>query len=355
MLNDLLNLSTMYIRKNNEMSKNKYGIQIPDSKDAYARLVPITDAAQSGELKPWSPAVVELLASYGIRVQRLKDDKAQATVSFPTSIKDHRSMAIGFRYVKSDSRFAEDLFVFVEDVGLTCYYRGAQEKALPEYAGSHHAKIELSEFLPDIQRDIADMRQQLSDIKATSGVELITDEMHRQAMQDVKDEFNDKVRSFSGIHGSSASAVRQYSIAVQKEATKKRRALMAKKALSDRVYQSPPPPEIGLIINARASDSRFDVQLVNNSNQALVAESIWINDTGTQLNQQFTKLFPIEHVNSPEGIFDHELDNIIVVVRYRTLDGRHFELEQQGTQEHRVGDGRYNVIFPSPVTIRTLG
>ncbi len=132
--------------------------EIPDSQDAYSKLKPITDAAQTEELKPWSPAVADLLAGYGVDVQRIRDTKAQANLSFPTSIKGHRSMAIGFRYAKRDNTYAEDLFVFVKDVGLTCYYRGTQEKALPEYAGSHHLKIELSEFLPDIQKEIESLK-----------------------------------------------------------------------------------------------------------------------------------------------------------------------------------------------------
>jgi hypothetical protein len=164
-------------------NKNNNVKPIPNSEDAYARLKPITDAAQAGALEPWSPSVIDLLARYGVNVQRLEDVKAQANLSFPTSIKDHRSMAIGFRYAKDDGNFAEDLFVFVEDVGLTCYYRGSQEVVLPEYSGSHHAKIVLSELLPDFQRDIADMQQQINDIKAqttprvnTHNVEIITDE-----------------------------------------------------------------------------------------------------------------------------------------------------------------------------------
>lgn len=338
---------------NNKTNKIKV---VPNSEDAYAKLKPITDAAQSEKLRPWSPSVVNLLAGYGVDVQRLEDHKVQANLSFPTSIKDHRSMAIGFRYAKKNGGFAEDLFVFVEDVGLTCYYRGAQEKALPEYDGSHHEKIDikLSEFFPDLQRDIADMKQQISELKNTSGVELITDEMHRQAMQDVQNEFNEKVRSFANAHGNS-SAVQQYSRAVQIEASKKRRELQSKKALSDKVYSTGPTPEIALNIRAQANTNRFEVQLVNNSGQSLVAEEIKVNDISTPLNQQFNKLFPIPTVNIPDGIFDNKLDEVIVTVSYRTLDGKSYELSQKGTQQHRNGDGRYNVIFNTPASIGPVG
>lgn len=336
------------------MSSSGHIKPIVDSSDAYTKLKPITDDAQAGTLSPWSPAVIDLLASYNVNVQRLKDVKAQANLSFPTSIKDNRSMAIGFRYAKDDGNFAEDLFVFEENVGLTCYYRGTQEDALPEYAGTHHAKIVLSELLPDFQRELADMRQQIDAIKATSGVELITDEMHLQAMQEVQRQFNEQVHSFAVAHGNSPSAVQQYSRAVQVEATKKRQALQAKKALSDRAYPPAPAPEISLAIRAQANANRFEVQIANNSSQALVAENIQINGVDTPLNQQFNKLFPVEQVNIPEGIFDNQLDSVSLIVRYRTLEGKQYELEQVGEQELRNGDGRYNIVFPSPSSIRAI-
>ena len=221
-------------------NKSKNIKEVPDSKDAYARLKPITDAAQRGGLKPWSPAVIDLLARYKVDVQRLEDVKTQANLSFPTSINDHNSIAIGFRYVKEDGTFAEDLFVFVEGIGLTCYYRGSQEEALPEYSDTHHAKIELSELLPDFQRELASMQQQIDTIKARSGVEYISDEAHLQAMKDVQNEFNENVRSFANAHGGSQSAVQQFSRAAQIEATKKRRELQAKKAKSDSAYKDEP-------------------------------------------------------------------------------------------------------------------
>jgi hypothetical protein len=173
-------------------------------------------------------------------------------------------------------------------------------------------------------------------------------------MQDVQNEFNEQVHSFAVAHGDSPSAVEQYSRAVQLEATKKRRALQAKKALSDRAYPPTPPPEIALNIRAQANTDRFEVQIENKSRQALVAENIRINGIDTPLDKQFNKLFPIEQVNIPDGIFDDELGDITVTVRYRTQDGKQFELTLVGKQEHRAGDGRYNIIFPSPTSIRKI-
>ncbi len=225
------------------MGKDKYIKPVDNSKDAYARLKPITDAAQSGALEPWSPSVIDLLARYGVNVQRLEDVKAQANLSFPTSIKDHRSMAIGFRYAKDDGSFAEDLFVFVEDVGLTCYYRGSQEEALPEYGGTHHATIVLSELLPDFQRDMAEMQQQIDSIKAQSAyrtnahnVEIITDEEFARQKQAILAKHAQAAHSFQ-IRFSGSSAARAAGHAVKVEADREIADLVAKKKNSDRFYE----------------------------------------------------------------------------------------------------------------------
>lgn len=225
------------------MSKDKYIKPIVDSKDAYARLKPITDAAQSGALVPWSPSVIDLLARYGVNVQRLEDVKAQANLSFPTSIKDHRSMAIGFRYAKDDGTFAEDLFLFVEDVGLTCYYRGSQEEALPEYGGTHHAKIVLSELLPDFQRDIETIKQQIDEIKSQPAprsnnynVEIITDDEFTRQKQAILAKHAQAARSFQ-IRFSGSSAAQAAGHAVKIEADREIAELVAKKKNSDRFFE----------------------------------------------------------------------------------------------------------------------
>ncbi len=330
--------------------KSKYAKLKPNSQDAYARLKPITDAAQAGSLKPWSQSVIDLLARYKVNVQRLEDIKAEATLSFPTSIKDHNSMAIGFRYAKSDGSFAEDLFVFIEDVGLICYYRGSQEVALPEYSGTHHAKIVLREFLPDFQKQFEDMQKQINDLKKQS-VDYISDEMHLKAMSDVSNEFNEKVHVFRAAHGSS-SAVNQYAYAMQKEATKKRRELQAKKALSDKTYKSD-MPEVTLAVSAQASKGQISVKLSNKSSQTLIAITLWVNGEVTELNQQFTKQYTAENIKFPEGIFNKEIGDVAVELEYGTLGGLRYKLTQIGRQEERA-DGQFNVIFSDPSSIEPL-
>jgi hypothetical protein len=132
------------------------GKSIDNSEDAYGLLKVITDAAQAGELKPWGPKVIELLSAYGITVDRKTGMKAEVTLSFPSTPKND-AMAIGVRHLKPNGGWAEDLFVFEERVGLTCYYKGSQETVLPEYGGTHHGAptVELQESLPSIQQDIA--------------------------------------------------------------------------------------------------------------------------------------------------------------------------------------------------------
>jgi hypothetical protein len=334
--------------------KAKYVKRIENSREAYAWLKPITDQAQAGTLKPWSPAVVELLESYKISTDRLKDIKVQANVSFPTSTAGN-SIAVGFRHAKEDGSFAEDLFVFEENVGLTCYYHGSQEVTLPEYAGTHHATIVVSEFLPEIQKELASLRQEVKDLASTPRVEYISDEQYEHDLKQIDDDFKEQVRSFTAQHGNSSAPI-MYSRAVQREASKQRAALMFKKAASNKFYKvaSEPVPEIGLMINAQANNNRFDVRLLNNSGQALVAENIKINDIETPLSQQFNKQFPLPQVNIPDGIFDVEQGDVTVTVRYRTFDDKHYELTQLGKQVFRVGDSRYNVEFPAPTSIKSL-
>lgn len=94
-------------------------------------------------LKSWGHHIVELLEAYGVKL-RPRHPKVQITLSFPRS--DPDSMAIGMRYQKPEGIFTEDLFVFEKDVGPRCYYTGAQQKVLSEYAGSHRFQPVLTGF-----------------------------------------------------------------------------------------------------------------------------------------------------------------------------------------------------------------
>lgn len=59
------------------MTTSQYIKPVPNSEVAYEQLKLITDAAQAGDLEPWSPSVIDLLAEYNVNVERLQDVKAQ--------------------------------------------------------------------------------------------------------------------------------------------------------------------------------------------------------------------------------------------------------------------------------------
>jgi hypothetical protein len=216
------------------MAKNV--INVPNSKDCYSRLKTITDAAQSGTLNPWSPWVVNLFEEYGVKTERLKDMRVQANLSFPTST-PNRSIAIGFRHLKAGGSFAEDLFVAEEAIGLTCYYRGAQEKYLPEYKGSHHAAVMLSEFLPELKQEMSSIRLEMAKLArpvSVNNIEIVTDADYIRERQILHDEQRSLVRSTLSItNGAAVGAINE---AARIETRKKMDYLSARKARSDRYY-----------------------------------------------------------------------------------------------------------------------
>lgn len=217
---------------------NKYIKQIPDSKDAYDKLKAITDPAQTGELEHWSGPVVELLGEYGIKVERKVGIRIQTTLSFPTST-DNDAMAIGIRHVKPDGSYAEDLIVFEREVGITAYYRGSQEEVLPEYGGTHHAKIALTEFLPELQKDISEIKDGISRLVAErSGgkVPIVTDYDFASEMQEMREAHEARLKGIGSMFGNTsvpAEAARQLQPAYER----KRKQLIAKKNASDKQYE----------------------------------------------------------------------------------------------------------------------
>lgn len=221
---------------NQAMTKKEKNIA--NSTDAYSQLKVITDAAQAGQLSPWGTKVTELLNAYGIIVDRREGIKAEITLSFPTTTK-RRSMGIGVRYLKPDGSYAEDFFLFEESVGLTCYYKGAQENALPEYKGTHHGPptVALQESLPSIQQDIDDLKHklQLGDIFNTIDMSLIvTPSAHQQNLANISQEYQRTTASISArVGGSQASYI---SMQLQPEFTKKRTAQMERWSTSENIY-----------------------------------------------------------------------------------------------------------------------
>lgn len=218
------------------MTNNRVKI-IPGSEDSYDLLKEITDLAQAGKLKPWGKPVIDLITGYGIQVDRKKGTKAEITLSFPTST-ENRSMAIGVRHLKDDQSFAEDLYIFEEKVGLKCYYRGSQETVLPEYAGTHHAKIELKEALPDIQQEINNLKRGIAEKDIFNSIptsEIVTGADHVRRMKTVQDEFNRQVQSVQSRFGNS-SAPQAFALAAKPKFDNERAELQSKWSASNRLY-----------------------------------------------------------------------------------------------------------------------
>lgn len=215
----------------------RQGKTIDDSKDAYAQLKVITDAAQAGTLKPWGGKVAELLNAYGVTIDRKKALKAEVTLSFPTTPKN-RSMGIGVRHMKPDGRWAEDFFLFEENVGLTCFYRGSQEDTLPEYKGTHHGppSIELQEALPNIQQDIDNLKRQLLEKSIFDSIDLnvvLTQSEHLRAIQAIDTEYLQTSRSLA----SRGAPIELVSMQIKPVFDKKRAEQMSRWSKSERLYR----------------------------------------------------------------------------------------------------------------------
>lgn len=218
---------------------NKKSLLLPNSEAAYEELKIITDAAQAGKLSPWSPAIIKLLTAYGINVTRKKGVKVEATLSFPKSRPN--SMAIGIRHMKENGQFAEDMFLFEKDIGLTKLYRGEQERLMPEYQGTHHAEpaIVLQEALPDIQKELDAIKKSISLQSILDGInmsDVYTESSLKAAIDAQTREQLQEVHNLRIAHPQ--APVELLSKAVTSEITKKRAAVREKYFASERLYEA---------------------------------------------------------------------------------------------------------------------
>lgn len=215
----------------------RQGKFIDNSEGAYEQLKVITDAAQAGLLKPWGVKVIELLNGYGVTVDRRIGVKAEVTLSFPTT-PANKSMGIGVRHMKPSGDMAEDFFLFEESVGLTTYYRGSQEDALPEYKGTHHAgpSVALQESLPGIQDDINKLKEQLKTKGLFDSIDMslvVTDDEHLKILKNIADEYRQTTLAISSSKG---APVEYVSMKIKPEFDKKRMAQMHRMRTSQAIY-----------------------------------------------------------------------------------------------------------------------
>lgn len=216
----------------------KEGKKIPDSEEAYSQLKIITDAAQAGELKTWGMEVVKLLNAYGITVNRRKGVQAEVAMSFPSTVEGN-AMGIGVRHLKPNGTWAEDFFLFEENKGLTCFYKGTQETVLPEYKGTHHGppSVQLQDSIPTIKQDLDDLkiRMQTNDIFNSIDMGLVvTPGEHQQAMDIIGQDYSSATRS---IEQQTAAPAAFIATKIQPEFTKRRIAQMERWSKSERMYE----------------------------------------------------------------------------------------------------------------------
>lgn len=214
------------------------GKKVQDSEEAYDQLKVITDAAQTGDLKSWGIEVVKLLNGYGIVVDRREGVQAEVVMSFPSST-DGNAMGIGVRHLKRNSTWAEDFFLFEEHVGLTCFYKGTQETALPEYKGTHHGppSIQLQDSIPTIKQDldVLKIKMQTNDVFNSIDVSLVvTASEHEHAISIIQDDYSRETQSIAQQTAAPAAFI---ATRIQPEFTKRRIAQMEKWSKSERMYE----------------------------------------------------------------------------------------------------------------------
>ena len=119
-------------------------------------------------------------------------------------------------------------------------------------------------------------------------------------------------------------------------------------------YGAPSPaPEIFVQLDGSPAKNNFGGHISNRSSQMLVAEAIDIAGVETKLNQQFSKLCPLENPGFPPSVFTDPVDSVPVKVTYRTLDGNKYMLTMSGKQ-YPMAVGGFSVSFPDPASIQHL-
>jgi hypothetical protein len=109
---------------------------------------------------------------------------------------------------------------------------------LPEYADTHHAKIELKEALPDIQQEINSLKRGIAEKDIFNSIltnEIVTAADHGRRMKAVQDEFNQQVRSVQSRFGNS-SAPQAFSMAAKPKFDNERAELQSRWSASNRLY-----------------------------------------------------------------------------------------------------------------------
>lgn len=110
--------------------------------DPYTEVGSIWGRALAGDRSSTANDILALLAREGIRLRQDDGTLAQVTLTKPTS--DPQSRVIGLRYIKRDTTQTEDLFTLKPGRAVESHYRGALERQLPEYRGTHKQQVDVT-------------------------------------------------------------------------------------------------------------------------------------------------------------------------------------------------------------------
>lgn len=102
---------------------------------SYTDFKAITDQYYTDGKEPSLQVFINLLTKYGIRLREKDGTLHEGTFSVPKTESD--ALVLGMRYEKNDGTFSEDLFLFRKDQPIERGYKGAIERILPEYKGTH--------------------------------------------------------------------------------------------------------------------------------------------------------------------------------------------------------------------------
>lgn len=103
--------------------------------NSYADFKAITDQYYTDWKMPPLQVFVDLLTKYGIQLRGKDGLLQEGTFSVPKTESD--ALVLGMRYLKRDRSYSEDLFLFRKGFPIQKGYKGAIEKILPEYQGTH--------------------------------------------------------------------------------------------------------------------------------------------------------------------------------------------------------------------------
>lgn len=110
-------------------------------------------------------------------------------------------------------------------------------------------------------------------------------------------------------------------------------------------------PEIHLHLSGNGTNLTGHIE--KSSTTRLVVLYIKIDGIKTELDQEFTKLVPLNNLNYSKELFNKKQDKIKVEVQYRTLGGDLYSYIRNAQQVKRA-DGKFNISLIGSPTIKPI-